>query len=241
MPTKTRPARVLALTTSESEYRAAGYRTGLWLGELTHFYDVLTEAGHEVVIASVAGGTVPLDPESLSHLVLAQGGTKKRYEDRTFMDLLQDTPAVDEVDADDFDAIYLTGGHGTMFDFTDPAVAELVSEFWAQGKIVSAVCHGPVGLIDAVDTDGTPLVAGRKVTGFSKPEEKLAGRADVIPFELHTALKNQGATYKKALRPMAENVVVDGRLITGQNPMSATAVGKAVLKALKKDLKKADA
>lgn len=233
MPKRKSRKRVLAVTTSVDEYRTTGYRTGLWLGELTHFYDVVTDAGHEVVIASIDGGFVPLDPESLSTIMLAQGGTKKRYADRAFMDLLRDTPAVSTLRALDFDAIYLTGGHGTMYDFTDPALARLVSDFWAQDKVVSAVCHGPAGLLEATDTKGRPLVAKRKVTGFSWPEEKLAGRADAVPFDLSKALKQRGAKYDKALRPMAKNVVTDGRLITGQNPMSAKAVAKAVLKKLR--------
>jgi len=228
---KKKSKRILAITTSASEYQKKGYRTGLWLGELTHFYDEVTKAGHEVVVASIDGGVVPLDPESLTSMVLAMGGTNKRYEDRGFMNLLDTTPAVADLRADDFDAIYLTGGHGTMFDFRRPELARLVADFWEQGKIVSAVCHGPVGLLDVV-VDGTPLVRGRKVTGFSWPEEKLAGRDDAVPFNLSQALKDKGAKYKKPMRPMAKNVVVDGRLITGQNPMSAKAVAKAVLKAL---------
>lgn len=223
--------RILAITTSAGEYEKKGYRTGLWLGELTHFYDEVTKAGHDVVIASIDGGVVPLDPESLSTGVLAMGGTKKRYADRGFMNLLDTTPTVADLQAEDFDAIYLTGGHGTMFDFRNPALARLVADFWRQGKIVSAVCHGPAGLLD-VQVEGKPLLRGRKVTGFSWPEEKLAGRDDAVPFDLSKALQERGAKYKKPLRPMAKNVVVDGRLITGQNPMSAKAVAKAVLKAL---------
>ncbi|GAA1392680.1 type 1 glutamine amidotransferase domain-containing protein [Luteococcus peritonei] len=225
--------KVLAVVTSASEYRDAGYRTGLWLGELTHFWDVLTKAGHPVDVVSIAGGDVPLDPESLSAPVLAMGGTKKHYQDRSFMDLLDRTRSVRQVRAEDYDAIYLTGGHGTMFDFADPALQELVADFARQDKVVSAVCHGPCGLVE-VDVDGVPLVKGRKVTGFSWTEEKLAGRDDVVPFSLQDRLKERGAKYTKALRPMAEKVVVDGKLVTGQNPMSATGVGEAVVKLLKK-------
>lgn len=225
--------RILIVCTSASEYEKAGYRTGLWLGELTHFYDEVTEAGHEVVIASIDGGEVPIDPESLSMPMLAMGGTGKRYASREFMDLLQNTPKVADQRADDFDAVYLTGGHGTMFDFTTPALSQLLAAFAEQGKVVSAVCHGPVGLLDVV-VAGRPLLQGRKVTGFSWTEEKLANRADAVPFNLGEALKGKGAQYTKALRPMAEKVIVDDRLVTGQNPMSATGVAKAVLKLLKK-------
>ena len=228
-----KPKKVLAVVTSTSEYRKAGYRTGLWLGELTHFWDVLTKAGHQVDVVSIAGGDVPLDPESLSHPVLALGGTKKRYEDRAWMDQLDGTRSVRQVSAGDYDAIYLTGGHGTMFDFDDRGLQQLVADFARQGKIVSAVCHGPCGLVE-VDVDGVPLIQGRKVTGFSWAEEKLAGRDKAVPFSLQDRMKERGAKYSKALRPMAEKVVGDGKLVTGQNPMSATGVGEAVVKLLKK-------
>lgn len=225
---------IVIVTTSACEYTDVGYRTGLWLGELTHFYDVVTEAGHEVVIASVAGGLVPLDPESLQPLVLAMGDTSKRYESREFMDLLGSTVAVADVDAADFDALYLTGGHGTMIDFpTSQPLIDLIGDFARQGKVISAVCHGPSGLLN-VELNGSPLLAGRRATGFSWPEEKLARRADAVPFNLSEAMKARGAKYTKALRPMAEKVVVDDLLVTGQNPTSASGVAKAVVKLLKK-------
>ncbi|WP_425310502.1 type 1 glutamine amidotransferase domain-containing protein [Ammonicoccus fulvus] len=231
----TSPKRVLVVVTSTAEYDQAGYRTGLWLGELTHFYDVVTEAGHEVVIASVTGGRVPLDPVSLGALVLKQGGTDDRYEDRAFMDLLAETPSLSEVADQKFDAIYLAGGHGTMFDFPDNAdLARIIERTDAEGGVVSAVCHGPAGFIGVGRADGAPFLKGRKVTGFSWAEEKLAGRAKVVPFRLHQRLKEEGASYSKAIRPMASKVVVDGRLVTGQNPSSAADVAEKVVALLGK-------
>lgn len=236
MAKKTTPSgkRILVVVTSAEEYSAAGYRTGLWLGELTHFYDVVTDAGHEVTIASIDGGAVPLDPESLSTMMLKSGGTGERYADPAFMSLLDDTVRVEDLTADDFDAIYLTGGHGVMFDFpTSEALGALVADLDAQGKVVSAVCHGPAGLLGARREDGTPVIKGRKVTGFSWPEEKLAKRQDAVPFRLDEELKALGAKYSKALLPFKDNVVRDKNLITGQNPQSAESVAKAVLKRLK--------
>lgn len=232
---RTEPKHVLVVTTSVGEYETKGYRTGLWLGELTHVYDVLVEAGHEVTIASIAGGQVPLDPESLGKIVIKSGDTDKRYADREFMDLLRDTVAVTEVDAADYGAIYLPGGHGTMFDLPGDAVlARLVGQMYDDGKIVAAVCHGPAGLLGAVRADGRPVVEGKKVTGFAPAEEKLANRDDAIPFRLDEALKEKGAKYTKALRPYADKVVRDGTLITGQNPQSARSVGEEMVKRLKK-------
>lgn len=227
--------RILAVVTSTSSYDTVGYRTGLWLSELTHFYDVATKAGHEVVIASIEGGRVPLDPESLSTLMLKQGGTQDRYEDRAFMDLLENTPSVESLSGESFDAVYLTGGHGVMYDFpTSSALAERIMRTDAEGGVVAAVCHGPAGLIGAEYPDGRPFLDGRKVTGFSWPEEKLVRRDKAVPFRLDKRLKERGAAYAKALRPMASKVVVDGRLVTGQNPTSAGDVADAVNKLLAK-------
>ena len=117
----------LALSTSVHRYADSGIHTGMWLGEYTHFYDVLTEAGHEVTLASVDGGAVPIDPVSLKTPVIQLGGTNKRYEDPEFMDQLDDTPAIADVNLDDFDGIYLIGGHGTMFDFAVDEVKQAVA------------------------------------------------------------------------------------------------------------------
>ncbi|MEV5535258.1 type 1 glutamine amidotransferase domain-containing protein [Saccharopolyspora shandongensis] len=208
-------------------------RTGLWLGELTHFWDVAERAGFEMDIASPAGGMVPLDPESLSHEVLAELGTEQRYRDREFMDLLADTKRISEVGLDDYDAIYLTGGHGVMFDFPQSAdLEELMARFYEAGKVVSTVCHGATGLLNVQLSSGEPLIRGKCVTGFSWPEEELANRADAVPYNLQEELAKLGADYRTADEPFEAYVVEDGRLITGQNPGSARAVGEAVVRQL---------
>lgn len=228
-----RTNRILVIVTSISEYEKVGYRTGLWLGELTHFYDVAEQAGCEVTIASIEGGPVPLDPESLAHTILGDLGTDKRYADRLFMDKLKDTVAVSQVDIDDYDAIYLTGGHGVMFDYhQSQALQTLIARFYETGRIVSAVCHGPCGLLDVTLSNGEPLVKGRKVTGFSWLEEELAQRAHAVPYSLEDRLKELGASYSIAEKPFDIHVVEDGRLITGQNPSSAKAVAEAVVRHL---------
>lgn len=223
--------RVLAIVTSTGEYRDAGYRTGLWLGELNHFSDLMEANGVEVDIASIRGGDVPIDPESLQAPMLLLGGTGKRYKDRAWMDRLRGTRSVAEVSAETYDAIYLTGGHGTMFDFDDEHLAALVADFARQGKVVSAVCHGPNGLV-AVEVDGVPLLHGKQVTGYSWLEERLARRDKVVPFSLQDHLTERAARYTTATIPMTEHVVVDGRLVTGQNPTSAKGVARAVLELL---------
>ncbi|WP_040834415.1 type 1 glutamine amidotransferase domain-containing protein [Nocardia brevicatena] len=225
--------KILVIVTNAGEYEKVGYRTGLWLGELTHFYDYVKDNGFDVEIAGPAGGYVPLDPESLAHDVLAELGTDRRYADREFMDLLEDTTKVGDVDVQDYDAIYLTGGHGVMFDFKDPHLAALTAKFYDSGRIVSAVCHGPAGLLEVMLDNGEPLLEGKNVTGFSWPEEQAAQRADAVPFSLQDELRNRGGNYSSADKPFDTHVVTDGRLITGQNPGSARAVAEAVVDVLR--------
>jgi putative intracellular protease/amidase len=229
--------RILAVVTNVGEYEKVGYRTGLWLGELTHFWDVAEVAGFTLDIASPSGGYVPIDPESLmlqelGHAVGLGGPVHKRYEDRAFMDRLKDTMRVADADVAKYDAIYLTGGHGVCFDFRSQALAELTARFWEAGKVVSAVCHGPAGLLE-VKVGGEYLVKGKDVTGFSWTEEGLAKREKAVPYNLEDELKKRGAKYGKATLPFVSHVVEDGLLVTGQNPASASGVGEVVVKKLK--------
>jgi putative intracellular protease/amidase len=229
-----RTKRILIIVTNVPEYRKVGFRTGLWLGELTHFWDVTEQAGYKMDIASPSGGTIPLDPESLSHEFLADLGTEKRYADRAFMDLLKDTKKVSDVKLEDYDAIYLTGGHGVMFDFTESRdLADLIAKFYETGRIVSAVCHGSGGLLNVKLSNGEYLIKGKDITGFSWREEILVRREMAVPFNLEEELMKRGAKYSKAEKPLAPYVREDGRLITGQNPGSARGVGEAVVARLK--------
>ena len=231
--------RILIVVTNVGEYEKVGYRTGLWLGELTHFWDVAEEAGFTIDIASPSGGYVPIDPESLmaqetAHMIGIETAVQKRYQDRLFMDQLKDTRKVSAVAPSDYDAIYLTGGHGVMFDFINEWLARKIAEFFETGKIVSAVCHGPGGLLNVRLSTGDYLLKGRKATGFSWREEELAKRAEAVPFNLEEEMKKRGAQYEKAMLPYTAHVVEDGRLITGQNPKSARGVGEAVIRQLRK-------
>ena len=180
---------------------------------------------------------MPIDPESLmlqemGHAIGLGGPVHKRYEDRAFMDRLKDTMRVADADVADYDAIYMTGGHGVCFDFDSPDLARLTAKFWEAGKVVSAVCHGPAGLLE-VKVGGEHLVKGKDVTGFSWAEEGLAKREKAVPYNLEEELKKRGAKYGKATLPFVSHVVEDGRLVTGQNPASAAGVGEAVVKQLK--------
>jgi putative intracellular protease/amidase len=223
---------ILIIVTSADEYATVGYRTGLWLGELTHFVDVAEEAALTTDIASPAGGKVPIDPESVAQSVL-DNAVAERYKDRAFMDRLNSSLKLSEVDPAKYGAIYLAGGHGAMFDFTDSKELQgLVAAFWDSGKVVSAVCHGPAGLLNARTADGQYLLAGKNATGFSWNEEVKFARDDAVPYNLEEELQARGATYSKAWLAMGSHVVEDGRLVTGQNPTSTRGVAQAVVKLL---------
>ena len=230
--------RILIIVTNSGEFEKVGWRTGLWLSELTHFSDVAEEAGYAVDIASPLGGKIPIDPESLIISEMATsvgigGALSKHYEDRAYMNRLNNTKKVAEVEVANYDAIYLTGGHGVMFDYPKAEdLAKLIAEFYEAEKIVSAVCHGPAGLLNVRLSGGGYLIAGKKLTGFSWKEEKLVKRDEAVPYSLQDELQSRGADYGQALIPFTSYVVEDGKLITGQNPGSAHAVGKAVIRQL---------
>lgn len=231
--------KILIIVTNSDLFEKVGYRTGLWLSELVEFWDVAEEAGYKMDIASPSGGKAPLDPESLlitemGDAIGLRGSLSRRYEDKAFMNLLDDTLKVSEVDPVAYDAIYMTGGHGVMFDFPKSAsLAKLTARFYECGKIVSAVCHGPCGLLEVKLSGGTYLVSGKEITGFSWKEEKLANRDEAVPFNLEEELQKRGGRYSKAMLPFSSHVVENGLLITGQNPKSAKNVGQAVVRKLK--------
>jgi len=137
------------------------------------------------------------------------------------------------VNAENYDAVFYVGGHGPVFDLAnDPLNAAIISQFWKYNKIVSAVCHGPAGLVGANDESGKSIFSGRKVTGFSNQEEEIAGWTQFVPFLLEDKLVFLGGEYQKAPEPFGVKVVVDGKLYTGQNPASARPLAEAILKAL---------
>jgi putative intracellular protease/amidase len=159
-------------------------------------------SGFEMEIASPSGGDIPVDPESLSHEVLAELGTDRRYADRAYMDKLKGTKKLSDVRIEDYDAIYLTGGHGVMFDFPQSAdLAGLVAGFYEAGKVVSTVCHGATGLLSARLRNGDYLIKGKNVTGFSWGEEVLATRENAVPFNLEEEMHKREAHYSKAAKP----------------------------------------
>lgn len=225
--------KVLVVVTSIAKYQNHNTPTGLWLSELTHLYDECQKNNISITICSIKGGKTPIDPESLKLLVL-DSITKKYYKDDTFMKLLNNTPSIESVDAINFDAVYLTGGHGTMYDFVDnKKLNEIIAHLYESGKIVSAVCHGVCGLINVKLSNGEYLVKGKTLTGYSWFEEILAFRKKQVPFNLEKILKERGVNYEKAFIPLSSNLKQDKNLITGQNPFSSKAIAKRIIDELK--------
>jgi len=224
--------KILVVLTNHDSFPSMKRKTGLWLGELTHFYGILDQAGYKMDFVSPEGGKVPIDPHSLGRFFLDRL-TRAYYEDRKFMQRLENTFSPDEIDSDDYVAIYYTGGHGTMWDFPEnKKLQEISQKIYESGGIVSAVCHGVCGLLNIKLANGECLITGRRVTGFSWTEEKLAMLAKHVPFNLEKEIKRKGARYSKGFLPLLPYGVTDGRLITGQNPTSAKEVARRVIRAL---------
>jgi len=226
--------KILIIVTNVALYESGNLPTGLWLSELTHMYDSAKERGYEVTIASPKGGNIPLDPESLKPMLIDK--LSKEYQaNEDFMKLLQNTKSLNEVAGRSFDVVYLAGGHGTMYDFPDDTVLQdIIREQYESNKIVAAVCHGVGGLLNVKLSSGEYLIKDKTITGFNWFEESLARRKKEVPFNLEAELRKRTSNYKKAFIPMTSKVVVDGNLITGQNPFSSKEIAKVVMDQLKK-------
>ncbi|MCW1962035.1 type 1 glutamine amidotransferase domain-containing protein [Chryseobacterium viscerum] len=225
---------ILLIVTNIEQYASGHLKTGLWLSELTHIYHAAKEKGWKITIASPKGGNTPIDPESLKPLVL-DGISKSYYENPVFMNELAQTKSLDMVKNDSFDCIYLAGGHATMYDFPDnTTLQEILRDQYESNKMVAAICHGVGGLLNVRLSDGEYMIKGKAVTGFDWFEETLARRKNEVPFNLEEALKQRNVHYRKAFIPMTSNVVVDGSLITGQNPFSSKEMAKVVVSELEK-------
>jgi putative intracellular protease/amidase len=203
-----------------------GHPTGVWLEEVSSPYWVFTDAGFEVEIASVLGGVVTVDAGSRS----PDNVPDNRFVDAGKLDLFQSTKAFADVNAGDYDAIFLAGGHGTCVDYED-GCKDVVERFWNAGKVVSAVCHGPTGLVKA-EVGGKRLLEGKNCTGFSDNEEQICGLQGVVA-SLAGLMKAAGGLFVEAPAPWEAHVVVDGKLVTGQNPQSSTVTAEAVRDLLK--------
>ncbi|PRO66650.1 type 1 glutamine amidotransferase domain-containing protein [Alkalicoccus urumqiensis] len=199
--------------------------TGLWLEEYAAPYVEFVRQGYDVTVRSIEGGQVPLDPNSLPE--------KDVLEWQEAEAKLTNTQALSNEDVSaGFDAVYLPGGHGTVFDFPDNLLLQrLIREHAEKGAVIGSVCHGPSALVHVTLSDGTPLVKGKKVSAFTDAEEKEMGLENAVPFLLESTLREKGAAFENGDN-WSDYSVRDGKLVTGQNPMSSESTAKKMVEAL---------
>lgn len=224
--------RVLFLLTSNGELGDTGKKTGFHWEEMTTPYWQLRDAGYAVDFASPKGGEPPADPKSAEED--GRPASVQRFmDDAEAMKALATSRSVSEVNSDDYVAVYLPGGHGTMWDLAQTnAVGGLIARAYVDGAVVGAICHGPAGLVGAVLPDGIPLVRGKRVNSFTDAEEREVGLDEVVPYLLESRLRSLGAEFEGNAKSFGPYVVRDGRLITGQNPASAEKLGKLLIEAI---------
>jgi putative intracellular protease/amidase len=220
--------KILIPVTNHATLGDTDQTNGTYSPEITHAIHVFMENGIEYDIASIKGGKAPLygtdiEDDSVNDNVLADEGFQNR---------INNTIPVTQINIDDYDAVFYPGGFGLLSDLaTDKAFAALSATHYENGGIIGAVCHGPAGLLPITLSSGETLLATKSVTGFTREEEIDYGTINDVPFLLEESLARTAARYSK-VQPWGEFVIEDGRLITGQNPSSAHAVGKAIVKQL---------
>ena len=221
-------AKILFIATSHDKIGNTNDETGVWLEEIAVPYYVFKDAGAEVTLASPEGGRVPLDPKSRS-IILATFGTKRFLKDEEAMHFLSHSMLLEDVMADDFDVIFLPGGHGPMWDLADnKTLKKLLEAFNEKNKPIGAVCHGVVGLLSLQNEKGESWIKGKQLTCFSNSEEKLSGLTELVPFLLETRLVSLGGLYSKG-DDYVGHVMSDGNIITGQNPASSKEVAQKIM------------
>lgn len=222
--------KILIIETNIAKYHNSYRATGLWLGESIHFYDEMVKGGYEVDFVSPKGGYVPIDPHSFK---FAKDVDWEWYSNQDFVkNALENTKKPNEINPDDYIAIYYTGGHGVIWDFPEnKEIAKIAEKIYQNNGYVTAVCHGVVGLLNIKNTNGEYLIKGKNITGFSNMEEFLNGTRSKVPYLTENELKKRGCNYSKKM-PFTEYAIRDGRLITGQNPQSPKQVAKLLLNAL---------
>lgn len=223
--------KILMVLTSHDRLGDTGKQTGFWLEEFIAPWYVFKDAGLSVVLASPAGGKPPVDPKSSEPD--AQSRDSERFQqDACAQQALANTQRLESIDSSQFDAVFYPGGHGPLWDLAENKHSiALIENLFANGKPVAAVCHGPGVLRHAKKPDGTPLVAGKRVTGFTNSEEKAVGLLEVVPFLVEDELRRLGGKFERT-GDWGAFAVTDGHLITGQNPGSSAVTAQELLKLL---------
>jgi putative intracellular protease/amidase len=222
----------LFVLTSHDELGNTGEKTGFWVEEFAAPYYNLLDKGVEITVASPKGGKAPIDPRSTAEASQTEA-TKRFNKDKATQKLVNMTVKLEDVKAADYDAIFYPGGHGPLWDLAeDETSIALIESFNEQKKPIAFVCHAPGVLKDVKNAAGEPLVKGRNVTGFTNKEEEAVQLTKVVPFLVEDMLKELGGIYSKAAN-WNVHVVMDGNLITGQNPASSNKVADKLFESLK--------
>jgi putative intracellular protease/amidase len=220
--------KVLFITTSHDKMGDTNDMTGVWLEEIAAPYYLFKEAGADITLASPNGGRVPLDPKSLS-VILSTFSTRRFLKDQEAMNFLSNSHPLEEINASNFDVVFLPGGHGPMWDLADnKRLNQLLEAFNNENKPIGAVCHGVVCLLALKNNEGEVLIKGKQLTCFSNSEEESSGLTGIVPFLIETKLLSLGAVYSKGENYLS-HVVEDGNIITGQNPASSKEVARKIM------------
>lgn len=219
--------KILFVVTSHDQKGNTGAKTGYYLSEVSHPWEVLHSAGYEIDFVSPKGGKAPVDGFNMDDPI-----NKKFWDDTVYRNKVENTMKPSEVNPKNYVAILYAGGHGTMWDFANNVeITEIARQIYENNGVVSAVCHGPAGLVNIKLSNGKYLVDGKKVNAFTNEEEIAVKLENVVPFMLETKLIERGAKFEKS-GLWQKHVTVDQRVVTGQNPQSAEGVGQATLKEL---------
>jgi len=223
--------KILMVLTSHEQMGDSGQKTGFWLEEFTAPYYVFKDAGADITLASPRGGKPPIDPNSETEDALTDS-TRRFGEDAHARETLASTRKLSDVDMNRFDAVFYPGGHGPLWDLAnDSDSVALINAAVEQDKVIAAVCHAPAVFRDVEIKPNQNLVGGRQVTGFSNSEEEAVGLTGIVPFLVENMLKEKAGKYSRG-DDWQPHIVVDGKLITGQNPASSEGAAKAVIQAL---------
>ncbi|PTB69420.1 class I glutamine amidotransferase-like protein [Trichoderma citrinoviride] len=226
------PKKVLVVLTSHDKIDAINKPTGWYLPEFAHPWKVLSDKNVEFTVVSPKGGAAPLDPGSVEMFKQDPVAASFLENQKPLWEQTQPLKQFVGRAASEFDAIFYPGGHGPMYDLVDDADSvKLIEEFAAAGKVVAAVCHGTIALVNAKQANGEPLLKGKEVTGFTNAEEEAVKLTSAMPFLVEDRVKAVGGNFVQT-DAFGNKVVVDGKLITGQNPASATQLGEEIAKAI---------
>ncbi|MFT6065806.1 MAG: putative intracellular protease/amidase [Paraglaciecola sp.] len=223
---------ILFVLTSHDQLGDTGNKTGFWVEEFANPYYTLLDKGAKITIATPKGGAAPIDPSSDSPDAATED-TDRYNKDADAKERIANTKVLADINPNDFDAVFYPGGHGPLWDLAnDETSIALIEKFNSQQKPIAFVCHAPAALKSVKNTDGSPLVKGKKVTGFTNTEEAAVQLTDIVPFLVENMLTENGGIYSKK-EDWAAYAIQDGNLITGQNPASSALVAEKLIESLK--------